>query len=162
LDASLCWTGGVEMRRQGPLLTFVLAFEPQNYRPTTGPSSWALMLLSSPSSCDESLVDADRRAMERFAGDIGCAAAPPRAAPLASRQSRRADMVRPRMLRRGCGPRTPPRALDLVVGQSTCTCSRPRRAGAPGQSMPLSSPSPHEKIVVCELGFDPSLTACRC
>jgi hypothetical protein len=53
----------------------------------------SLMLSSSPSPCDESLVDAGHRAVERFAGDVGCITAPPCAAPLTSRRSRRADIV---------------------------------------------------------------------
>jgi hypothetical protein len=59
------------------------------------------MLPSSPSPCDVS-VNAGCRAVECFAGDVRCAAAPPRAAPLVSRQPRRAGMARPRVRKHGC------------------------------------------------------------
>jgi hypothetical protein len=67
----------------------------------------------------------------------------------------------PHVCKHDCGPRTPPRTLDLATSQSTCACGRPRQVRAPEQSVSLGSPSPREVTVVCELGFDLSLFACR-
>jgi hypothetical protein len=62
------------------------------------------------------------------------------------------------VLRHGYGPRPPPCALDLAVGQSSCMCGRPRRAG---QSMPLNSPSPlGELLCVSQASTRACLLAC--
>jgi hypothetical protein len=93
--------------------------------------------------------------MDCFCRERLCAAASTRAAPLASIRPRRAGMARQRVCKHGCGLLTTPRAPDLAVGQSSCASGRTRRARAPGQSMPLSSPSPRGEFLVCVPGFDP-------
>jgi hypothetical protein len=108
-----------------------------------------------PSPSDESRVDAGSRAMDCFCRERLCATASTRAATLATRRLRRAGMARPCVRKHGCGLGTTPRATNLAVGQSSCASGRPRRAGAPGQFMPLSSLSPRGEFLVCVPGFDP-------
>jgi hypothetical protein len=70
LDASLCSTGDVEARRQESCPACVLAIEPQNCRPATGRSSWALHAPELAVAVRCASVNAGRRAVNVFAGNV--------------------------------------------------------------------------------------------
>jgi hypothetical protein len=108
------------------------------------------MLPSPPSPCKDLVCEPAVGLWFLLQGTL-CTVASPRATPLVSRWPRRVDMER---------PRTPPHARGLATGQPSRACSHRDALELLGNSNP-SSLTPRETLVVCELGFDPSVFTCK-
>jgi hypothetical protein len=70
LDASLCSTSDVEARHRESCPACVLAIEPQNCRPATGRSSWALHAPELAVAVRCASMNAGRRAVNVFAVNV--------------------------------------------------------------------------------------------